>query len=466
MKKSFYNISFTVLLIVIAVLYGALMFSGAVWYDEAYSMAMIRLSFSDICSVTAQDVHPPLYYFMLKCFTAPFGYSLLAAKVFSVLPLLLTMILGYVKLSDIVNKKAGLIFAMMFSLLPIMTMFSVEIRMYGWASFFVTGCGLFAYTAQRDGKFSHFAVSAVFAAAAAYTHYFALVSAGIIYAILLAACIKKHRLKPFFISAAGAVLAYLPWLASFVSQLADKVENEYWIAPITPSVIGNYFKVWFKCGDYTAIYLTGIAVIFALSLTGLLICRNKSLKTAALAAASVFVLTNLIGIGASLAVRPVFIERYAVPALPLLLAACAAGLSLIGKKSLTVLIGIFFALGFTVNYPSAVREEYHASEITLEKYLDDADYEALICYVDSHLYGVLSYYADDAEVYRPKLSKGSPFKNIHALSELDTDNCCWAALFLPKGAAVPDEIAAAFNVDYVREISTYNIPCDMYNLWK
>lgn len=464
--KKIYNLSFVCILIFTAAAYTLLIFNGAVWYDEAYSMAMIRHSFGEISMITAQDVHPPLYYFMLKIFTMPFGYSLAAAKIFSIIPLLLTLIIGYVKLSDIVNKKTGLMFCLMFAMLPIMTTFSVEVRMYGWAALFVTGCGLFAYTAQQKGRARDYIFFALFGTLAAYTHYFAMVSAGVIYVMLFIRCIKIKKIKPFLLSAAGTVILYTPWLAAFIGQLADKVENAYWIAPITLSTVLHYFTVWFSCGDFTAVYLTIIAILTVVSITALILNGDRRLNIAALCASLVFILTNIIGIAVSAAVRPIFIERYAVPALPLLIAAGAIGLSLITKRVVTIIISLIFIAGFGLNYQNAARTEYDATELEIAQYLNEAQYEALICYVDSHLYGVLSYYAGDTPVYRPKLSKGSPFENIYALSEFDMSSCKWAALFIPAGDPVPEEILANFNADYIRTVYTYGIACDMYNLWK
>ena len=130
--------------------YFGLAFSNTVWYDEAYTMAMIKHTFSDICSITAQDVHPPLYYILLKIFAAPFGYSIFAAKVFSIIPHLLLIVLGYIKLTEFFDRKTGFLFALMTAFLPIMTTYAVELRMYGWAALFVTGCALFFYPELLD----------------------------------------------------------------------------------------------------------------------------------------------------------------------------------------------------------------------------------------------------------------------------------------------------------------------------
>lgn len=457
--KNKYNFYFICLLFIASAAYICLSFNNAVWYDESYTMAMIKHDAGEICRITAQDVHPPLYYILLKAFTAPFDYSLFAAKMFSVISLILTAILGYVKLSEFTDNKTGFIFSVMLLFLPVMSAFSVEVRMYGLASLFVTGCEMYAYGAYKDDNILDYIIFMMFGTLAAYTHYFALVSAGIVYIMLFICCIKKKNLKKFMICAAATVILYLPWLASFISQLADKVQNEYWIEPITVKTVLNYFFTWFKCANITGIYLTVIAVIALFAFISLFINKKKF----ALCAALVFVFTNVIGIAASAAVRPVFIERYAIPSIPLLLAALAVGISKI--KILPVLVSVFFTSGFIINYPSAADIEYNSPELGIEETLKSEKYEAIICFVDSHLYGVLSYYAPHTPIYRPKLSPGSPFENIYALDSFNAENCKWAALFLPSGNEVPTEISDKFNVDFVKKVYTYGIECDLYNLW-
>lgn len=42
-------------------------------YDEAYTIGMINRSYLDIIKITANDVHTPFYYFLLKFFCFTFG---------------------------------------------------------------------------------------------------------------------------------------------------------------------------------------------------------------------------------------------------------------------------------------------------------------------------------------------------------------------------------------------------------
>ena len=51
----------------IFILLGA--FHTEVWFDEAYTMALVRHDFGEIIRIDSGDVHPVLYYLILKAFT-------------------------------------------------------------------------------------------------------------------------------------------------------------------------------------------------------------------------------------------------------------------------------------------------------------------------------------------------------------------------------------------------------------
>ena len=463
MKKNIvYNIAFVIILVISALMYGTLMFNNNVWYDEAYSLAMIKHSFSEIARITAEDVHPPLYYFGLKLFTSIGGDVITLSKIFSIIPILLTMLVGYFQLGKIVDKKTGFVFVAIMALLPLYQPFAVEIRMYTWASFSVFSCGIFAYRAISEEKKRYFAIYALFGVISAYLHYFAFVSVLIIYFIAFVAATKKKLFVPWLITALLSLAAYLPWLSSFVMQLGEKVTNDYWIAPITLDTIKHYADVWLQCGEYTKFYIIAFLVVFIISILGVLVDCNKVRICALLFGVSVFVFTCVIGIGASVLVRPVFIERYAIPAIPLVLAGIAAGISVIKSKWFLILLAIVGIAGYGASYPYIYNLEYESSEKNIEYILENGEYDSLICFVDSHLYGVLSYYEPQKPIYRPALSKGSPFENIYALSQRDIENEERTLVFVPKGETAPVEVCEGYFTEYYCEVVTYGMASDVY----
>ena len=60
------NKLFLPVLAVIAALPVALIFNDNIWFDEAYTLALIRHSFGDVIGILKTDMHPPLYFISLK----------------------------------------------------------------------------------------------------------------------------------------------------------------------------------------------------------------------------------------------------------------------------------------------------------------------------------------------------------------------------------------------------------------
>lgn len=461
-KNKYYDVVCAFIIVIITFVFSTLMFNENVWYDEAYSLAMIKRSFGDILRITAEDVHPPLYYFGLKLFCAIGGDVLIMSKIFSIIPLVLMMVLGYVQIGKIFEKKTGLIFVAMMALMPLYHCFSVEIRMYTWASLSVFGCGVFAWRAIVENRKRYYIYYGLFGVMSAYLHYFAFVSVLIIYAIAFVASIKRKRIKPWLKCAGASLLMYLPWMSSFISQLGEKVSNEYWIAPITPQVVKDYFDVWLRCGNNTEEFKILFAVILIICIATLIIKKDKQRTKAFVFGLSVFVLTCVIGIVASVLVRPVFIERYAIPAIPLVLAGMAVCMGLITSK---MMIALFCVVGISVNmanYPVAYDIEYNSGEKNIDNVIDSSGADAMICFVDAHLYGVLSHYESKKPVYRPKLSKGSPFLNIKELSKRNYEKENTILIFVGEGEAVPTEGCEGYNISYYGKVNTYGVSSDVY----
>ena len=55
-------------------------FHGGLWFDESYTVGMMRQSFGDMLRISVADVHPPFYYIALWLFTRVFGCSAVAMR--------------------------------------------------------------------------------------------------------------------------------------------------------------------------------------------------------------------------------------------------------------------------------------------------------------------------------------------------------------------------------------------------
>lgn len=119
-------------------------FGQDIWFDEVFSVNFIQHSYKEIAALTGKDVHPPLYYWYLKLFhdigkvLVPAASSIVLCKLASMLP----FVGIFVYTLTAIRKNFGLHIAGLFWFL-IMTMpqisnYTVEIRMYSLALFFIT----------------------------------------------------------------------------------------------------------------------------------------------------------------------------------------------------------------------------------------------------------------------------------------------------------------------------------------
>lgn len=86
-------------------------FHTNLWFDEAYSVSMADRDFGEIWSIGSTDVHPILYYYVLKVISFIFGNAIIAYRFFSTLVIAILGILGYTHIrKDFGDKVRHIIF--------------------------------------------------------------------------------------------------------------------------------------------------------------------------------------------------------------------------------------------------------------------------------------------------------------------------------------------------------------------
>lgn len=343
------------------ILYISLIFSHNIWTDEAFTIQLLRSGgFREIIEGTAADVHPPLYYIYLKIFTAIFGDSLPAMKIASIIPLTATLVLG----ATVVSKKFGDITAFLYVLflacIPCSMEFSVQIRMYSLAVFFVTVCGIYAYSAFHDGKLKDYVLIGVSGVLAAYTHYFAFISVIVIMAFLFIAFLiwDREKLKPFFVTAICMTVMYIPWFPSFYKQVMS-VNAGYWIPEITPEYVWSYFTWTFDLSVVPGVVFCFLVLLKAISTHNTIaIARDRGEKEIyALACMLVPTVTMLTGVIISYYSTPIYRDQYIFPSLALL--ALFFGLALRNAtKIILIFVSAFLVLVGAGQYKECYHQEY------------------------------------------------------------------------------------------------------------
>lgn len=339
-----------------------LCFGSDIWYDELFTVGMIEHSYGELVRFTAADVHPPLYYCIVKVFIElcklimPRADTVILAKLASILPYGILMFYSL----TFIRRRFGMLAAGLFSFcilaMPQLSAYTVEVRMYGWAMFFVTASFLHAgeliesYVNQEPARSKrsslHAAALVLYGLAAAYTQYFACVAVGMVYlyVLIVFSLRDRSRIKVWLVCVALSVTGYAPWLVALAGQLHAVGEN-YWILPLTWRSLGGCVKFLMKPAFTGEILSAALAVVLTcgcgaavvcVALMGLRACNHSRMTEkdklshnsrdldaqdqekdkAVFVLAGMGVLAGLVVFGflASLLFRPVFVYRYMIPA--------------------------------------------------------------------------------------------------------------------------------------------------------
>ena len=328
----------------------ALFFSSvtAVWFDEIYSLVFAFRPVRELISLTAKDVHPPLYYIILRAFLLlfdkifPFMKSEQVGKIVTIIPFFLILIYAI----TIVRKQYGFfVSALFFFCVCSMPQDNLnDIRMYSWALLFITGLGLHfcdvitAFFNNKNSNLKNYIFILLYSVAALYTHYFAAIAVFWIYvgALLIMVSVyiisgKKepennwiriaHMIKLIAIGVL-AIVCYVPWISVLLSQLGD-VKESYWIEPIGPKAPYNTVMHIIRAHYSNIIIGTILSLIFVTCMAILLYKEILKVKKGHLESVyiiylfSILPLVALTGYIVSILMRPIFIDRYLLPSIGL-----------------------------------------------------------------------------------------------------------------------------------------------------
>lgn len=434
-------------------------FGQDIWYDEVFSVNFIQHSYKEIAVLTGKDVHPPLYYWYLKLFhdigkvLVPAASSIVLCKLASMLP----FVGIFVYTLTAIRKNFGLHVAGLFWFL-IMTMpqisnYTVEIRMYSLALFFITaafvhscelvrafplrqvsgakmeaGLGttgseeIFGVISEsesgndengltkwwKDNK--HWLLFWVYGILTAYTQYYACVAVIAIYIAVFVFCVvmaHKNKIGKVLLCAGLSVLAYLPWLPFFFSQVRT-VSSSYWIQPLTWKSIFGCMKYIFLPVSYAVkknyVLACVMILIFGAAFLYSFLMKRKDVKERffLLTGLWIAVFTTFVGFVCSILNRPIFVYRYLIPCLGAMWLVAAVVLWDSVEKNWGILLFVPFLLAGHSNMQGFYGEE-HKKIVEMEatqSFLSDFPEDAVVLCNFDHVQAVTACYLKDSnEIY-------------------------------------------------------------------
>ena len=221
----------------------------SIWFDESYGAYLVRFKLSDIVHFTSIDVHPPLYYFLLKVWAHFLGFNAFSMRLLSTMLGAGAILFAFKWLKYKYSTKIAFIGSLALATSPFIVRYGQEMRMYTLVLFIFFAATYFMQVAIDSKKKIFWVIYAILIATGMWTHYFLAFAwcAQLVY-ILSIYKLDFFRKKLFLVYAL-AVLLFVPWTPYLYSQF-HSVQQGFWIPDVS---IESLASAW---TEFT-IYSTG-----------------------------------------------------------------------------------------------------------------------------------------------------------------------------------------------------------------
>lgn len=318
-KNRSYYILFVLLVIILAVLTAAGL-NLSLQSDEVFSVDLIGYSWTEMLQLAIADVHPPLYYVIVKILVDIFGgmdlnSRILVALAASVLPIWILYVLSATVIRKNFGRRTALLFAGMIIGMPSLIHIFSEARMYGWGVLFITVAYLMVvFIVQGKASRATWIVLMICAIAACYTHYFGDAAIFYIYVFLLLWAIKyrKDIVRRVLIQAAIIVASFLPWMIGAMFSQVGGVEEDYWMEQGGITSLSDNIK--FLLAPYTnaRIVCTLLEVLLGAIVLWMIVRFVRTRQWEMLCLVAIPACLLLTGKLMDVLFRPVYDSRYAI----------------------------------------------------------------------------------------------------------------------------------------------------------
>ncbi|OGE83276.1 MAG: hypothetical protein A3B10_01340 [Candidatus Doudnabacteria bacterium RIFCSPLOWO2_01_FULL_44_21] len=219
----------------------------ALWHDEAFSALYLGYPWGEMMHRIGLDVHPPLYYWVLRFWSYIFGSGLLSIRSLSILIGIMTIYAGYLFVKQAFkNDRLAMVAALLIAINPFQIQYSLEARMYTLGTFLVLLSSYLLLKALETNQTRIWVYYAISVAASLYTHYFlffSIAAQGLYFLYYLWK--EKNWMVKGWGSYLLSLILYLPWVPALLVQI-KRVESAYWIpAPDRWSIPGTIWKMVF-----------------------------------------------------------------------------------------------------------------------------------------------------------------------------------------------------------------------------
>ena len=368
--------------------------NNGIWADELYTMRVVDSNIPDAINYVLKDVHPPLYYMLLKPYVDFFTFfgsnRIVIAKSFSIIPFVSMLIWS----NKVISKRYGDEVAWIYLLLVFGTrviMYAIEIRMYSLAMLFVTMAYLYANEIRYDNSLRNWILFTVCSILGAYTHYYAVICLSLVYFYLLYFCYKNKCIKKWIICFAVTCISYIPWLIILADQLTRV--NEGWGANLSIIDIIMFAIFPFYTNELVSSGLIALICVVIVFLT-FNIKKNKD-KSFMILSQWNPVYVGIIGIIIALITKKFFTGKYMLPGWGIFW--LGISLAIYNNKYKKVFLSLLIVLNIFTYVVS-----YQKEDMDRRSYYELLDIynENDMIYISNGMFEIVDYYCLDLNKFR------------------------------------------------------------------
>ncbi len=198
----------------------------SLWNDEGTSVAVAQRDLATIARDAANDIHPPLYYWLLSGWVRLFGTSEIAVRSLSALLGVALIALTFALGQRLAGPWIGLVAAFLSAIHPFQVFYSQEARMYMLLAVFAAGTMLALVRIVEGGSWPSWIALILLEAGGLYTHYsFAFLILALNLAAILWFVSNRQRSRNlrqilnWVLLQTAVLVLYLPWLPTAVRQV-------------------------------------------------------------------------------------------------------------------------------------------------------------------------------------------------------------------------------------------------------
>jgi mannosyltransferase len=223
------------------------------WADEITTLLIAdpSQSFARFWDLVLADTHPPLYYLLMRCWSAAFGQSDLAARVPSVVFGVLAVGAAAVSFKTYAFRSR-MALMLLLAVSPGAIEYAQEARSYSLllllSTVITSACFRFIRCRGEENREAIWAIAILTVAGmiAAYTHYFGFLIAAAAGLIAVAAARgHRRRLAGAGIGLVSTIAAFVPWVVYHAHYMSYGVRTSAWIADFPASAAISWFiRLW------------------------------------------------------------------------------------------------------------------------------------------------------------------------------------------------------------------------------